>query len=390
MKILYYSLLTILIFQSCSTNSGDSLSEEAIETEQTDSLVPTTFPLDTVFFLGFKPHFSESQFRNQIILENQNGSMQGDTFSISIDYLAKNDRGIDIGLNEMLDFTLSYYNGKIFLDYKEFFGVPDLEYLTLNFCNSFFEKYILIDSLDNNLELKYEYEGELEPSLEIARETQLLSYLNSKHQKRLFDFIVDAEKDTILNFFISRNLTQDKYFIYRSNYKTVLFGYSFHADLETGFEEVNKKLERLKKDDNLTYIQGERIFESAIKEYSRHWTNGGDKYIGSQYFNKKGLRFKPRLSTGDQYLDNLFEKVENNEVAMLLNDLARLNSYKHGDVFFYFDLQFIYMLNEDFDSFQSKLKADYKIMMAPYNSIETEFKESESVKKNRQNNLNKL
>lgn len=334
MNLIKICFIFLLIIYSCSSNKNHDISTiNLIESKNINKIKEN----DKVFFLGFKPDFSQDQFLKQLKIENEKGNIKNNIFSISVDYWLDND-GVGASFNEVLDFNLSYRNKMLFLDYKEIDINFPLQKLTRKLSNSFNNYIIIKDSLENLFNKKYEYKNLLQPNLQTN---------TTKFQIYNLEYL----KDKIKNLFISFNLTQDNYLIYQNSNKTVLLGFTFigHKN-ETGFKEVNDSLNFFKINSPVEYEIGEKIFLSSLNAYKKIFSwNENSTFIPDNYS-------VPIFKKSELYNQILIKK---NKIANLLNDLARLKNYKSDRLHFFYDLQLIYMGNSNFKRFESNLKNEY-------------------------------
>jgi hypothetical protein len=334
MNLIKIYAIFLLLTYSCSPNKNHNISTiNLIESKNNNKIKEN----DEVFFLGFKPDFSQDQFLKQLKIENEMGNIKNNIFSISVDYWLESD-GVGASFNEVLDFNLSYRNKMLFLDYKEIDINFPLQKLTRKLSNSFNNYIIIKDSLENLLNKKYEFNNQLHPNLQSN---------STKFQIYNLEYL----KEKIKNLFISLNLTQDNYLIYQNPNKTVLFGFTFKGHKnETGFKEVNDSLNFFKINSPVEYEIGEKIFLSSLNAYKKIFSwNENSTFIPDNYS-------IPIFKKSESYSKILIKK---NKIANLLNDLARLKSYKSDSLHFFYDLQFIYMGNSNFKRFEQNLKNEY-------------------------------
>lgn len=373
MEIIKLFFLLSLIFFSLSCSSDNQKAEidkndnDLINSNKKDKVIEKP---DTSFFLGFKPQFNKDDFRKQISIENENGNMNGNLFSIAIDYFINDEIGGQIKYNKILDFKVSQINNQLILDYKEIDTNISLKNLTTLFSNQFESFLIIIDSLERKFNEKYEYVGFLDPYIR-KNELNFILYDAPNMMKKVEDL------------FYERNLTQDSYMIFKGKNKTILLGSKFigHKN-ETGFNELNKRLSKIKRENMSKYLESLEVFNNSLKIYREQpFVKSTINYIPDNY-----LKLKLKSSNNLNGI-NIF----NDETALLLNDLGRLNSYEKSSLNYYFDCQIIYMTNDEFKKFQKKLKNDYSKLVSPLIDKEkSKMKTNEKNLKQKEANTNKL
>ena len=365
MKLLFFVLVINILVVSCSSkNDKDDYTIDDNQSKNTIEQNTVNKEVDTTFFLGFKPEFSEEEFQKQIVIENRIGNMNGNLFSISVDYWKNFENGGGGDFEEILDFKVSQSKNHIILDYKEINENLSLTTLTKESSNHFNSYLTVIDSLRQKFMKKYKRVGHL-----IAYPDMNSFYGDPNMKKKVKEF------------FIKRNLSQERYDIFKGNSKTILLGTKFGHGKETGFNEVNAKLNKIKAENPLEYDDGFEVFRTSLKEYQ----GGIGLHKNAQYIPDKYYDSRSRPSS----IETESGTLNNNAIALLFNDLARLRNYKTSSLNYYFDCQIIYMTNVEFYNFDKKWKSEYIKLVTPVRD-KTESDDYEKKQRQKEMNAGKL
>ncbi len=224
MKFYLITFFISLIFLSCNNEKNQTIKKTPHPTN-TSPIIKIPNIIDSTLFLGFKSNMTDNDFNKQILQETINGKLKDNEFKINYKFpndeislslkISKYRNGIKLKIMPLFE---TYKKSNIFINTQSFdsYRKASVKYWSYDSCVT-----RIINQLSNN--------------------QKIINTNNIKELKLILD------------------LNETKYYFFQNEFKTTIFGYTYHNEVYNNVNTTYDFLDRFTKEKNIN----KKDFESA-------------------------------------------------------------------------------------------------------------------------------